>query len=915
MNSLEKKLFILDSGLLSRLQETKVEVKSLLNTYIKNFPTYTDHSILHTELVFDIASEILSDAEIEKLNSDEIYVLSMACYLHDVGMCIPEDEIRKIAESKELLAFKESHPNITLEEHIREIHHQLSNNFILKEWELLKIPSKKYAKAIGLVAEGHRKVDLGNFEIYNPNYFAKSGKEFVCLPYLACVLRIADELDVTNSRTPRILTKYYMPNNEVSKREWEKHIATSQRNYLYNKVIFEVACSDQNIYAALQEQFEKIQTVINYCQKIVRSIPNRLEKQYELGLTLVEVDYEYLGFDPKGIRFSFDIQNVVTAFIGEDLYKNKMTSLREAIQNSIDTCRYKSKVLKENSYKPSIKIYIDDNWLKIDDNGAGMDEFIIENFFGRLASSFYEQEKIKTQFEAIGQFGVGVFSYFLLCEYIDIETKTSIGSTLKFRFDKDPKSYFHFYDKTDRTTAGTGITLYLKEKLKGSLPFKNIENYMRQIFNHIEIPIELIGLDNQSIIESKPFKIDSLKEIKNCLKMQHRKISEQLETKSFSICDDELEGYCAIIISKNPLETFAIDTSYFDEEQFANIDSRQSISKVSISQKGVFVNYYGTPFVNYILGDINLKKKVKINIDRNQFTDQNEISEILCRFEFYILKELFEAIKIKKFSVEEKLKISIDFLSNYTNYFTIDILKNMNYVDLLKKSLFVIVYFNNTRNIITLQDLYDNYPEYLLISESENAEKIYDQLKKPLLLAKGHRYTGCYGILRSILINAMKYSSSIIIDKNKSYELLQSSKNDQNFIDQVKIIKGISDDFYLEILKSNSNKILLNIWLNKSEFSTEYYDDSFIFNLSHKFIQFIIANHEEIILNPEYKKIIRAAFGYILELQTITSEIDIASLKKLNKILEPLNRISPFPKFSMKDFYQKNQSKNTQHII
>ncbi len=325
MNSLEKHLIEIDSSLYSKFQETKTEITLLLTKYSSNFPEYTDHSSSHTLEVFQIASELLSDEEIHLLNSDETYILSMACLLHDVGMCVPENKIKEIEGSEEILAYKESHPNITTEIFIRDIHHRLSKKFIIDEHYLLKIPSKKYAEAIGIVAEGHRKVDLSDFEIFDPHYFAKSGKQIVCLPYIACILRIADELDVTNSRTPKILTKYYMPNNHISIREWSKHMSTLQRNYLDNDVIFEVDCSDQNIYAALQEQFDKIQNVINYCQKVIRSIPTINKRQFSLNLSLVKVKYSFVGFHPKGIRFSFDVQNVVTAFIGEELYRNILT--------------------------------------------------------------------------------------------------------------------------------------------------------------------------------------------------------------------------------------------------------------------------------------------------------------------------------------------------------------------------------------------------------------------------------------------------------------------------------------------------------------------------------------------------------------------------------------------------------------
>ena len=98
MNPLEKRLSKIDPKLYSRFEETKIEIELMLGKYTSNFPTYTDHSANHTLEVFKIASELLSDEEIENLNADELYILSMSCLLHDVGMCVPEQKIREISE-------------------------------------------------------------------------------------------------------------------------------------------------------------------------------------------------------------------------------------------------------------------------------------------------------------------------------------------------------------------------------------------------------------------------------------------------------------------------------------------------------------------------------------------------------------------------------------------------------------------------------------------------------------------------------------------------------------------------------------------------------------------------------------------------------------------------------------------------
>lgn len=900
MNTLETRLKRIDSNLFAKFEETKVEVNLMLGKYASNFPTYTDHSANHTLEVFKIASEILSDEEIDVLDADEIYILSMACLLHDIGMCVPEKRIEEISESQEILAYKDSHPNLTTEEFIRDIHHKLSNKFILQEWEMLNIPSIKYARAIGLVAEGHRKVDLGDFEIYNPQYFAKSGKEFACLPYLSCILRIADELDVTNSRTPRILTKYYMPNNSISIREWSKHIATSQRNYLDNKVLFEVDCSDQNIYAALQEQFDKIQSVINTCQKVIRSIPFIKSKHYALSLSLVNIQYNFIGFHPKGIRFSFDVQNVVTAFIGEDLYKDNLTSLREAVQNSIDSCRYKSKVLKE-VYIPNIKISLTDEYLRIEDNGAGMDEFIIENFFGRLASSFYEQDKIKTQFEAIGQFGVGVFSYFLLSEFIDIETKTIKSSALKFRFDKDPKSYFHFYDKTERNTPGTTITMHLKKELVGKLTFNIIEAYIKKIFKHIEIPIELNAIDSKTVIEFQPFEINSTLEIRDRLKLQHKKIASQLKTVVATVRDEDIEGICALIIGKDYLNTFKYASYYYDSDQFRTISNRHAAySQISMSQKGVFVNKYSSPSLSLLVGDIDLKKKVKINIDRNEFTDIKQIYRLVQRCEIKILRELFATLEEKYNSDEERLNVSDDFLNRFLHYDSEIVSKE--YVDIIINAVYVRSMLEKQESIFKIKNTIGTYNEFILIVDKEDSESISLNAKMPVIIANETKYFGYYQNLSRIFVDFLGYSERVILIKGKYYKNFGLEPFDANYIKDLVTIKEIFGSYFFHCKPVNSKNLVVSIWQNKDEFAdSDYYDDEEIyFNYNHHFIKYVIAHHIEIKNSAEYKKIIKSVFYYLQELAQ--EEFNKDHIDKLNEIILPLNSVSKLKKFRLRDF-------------
>src|ERR1051325_10153703 len=664
MNSLEARLKELDPFLWGKLHETVGEVELLLGQYIKNFPTYTDHSISHTREVFNLAADLLRPSEIYNLNSDELYILSVACYLHDIGMCIPEEKINLIKDSEEFILHKKSNPRLSSEEYIRDIHHLLSNKFIVSEWERLKIVNLNYAKAIGIVAQGHSKVELDNTTIYNPKYFVKSGRHFVCLPYLSCVLRIADELDITCIRTPYLLTKYYMPNNDNSIREWKKHIATTQVNFTEDYTSFKVKCSDHQIFAALEYQFEKIQGTINYCQKVIRTIGNTEDRKFNLTLAKVVPEYEFIGFDPKGIRYSFNVQNVIQAFIGEDLYGDELTSIREAIQNSVDSCKYKLSSIRQ-AYTPIIKVEVTDTYIKIEDNGLGMDEFIVENFFGRLASSFYEQEKVKSEFEAIGQFGVGVFSYFLLSDYIDIETKTENSTALRFRIDKDPKNYFHFFDTTVRKEPGTTVTLYFKEAYIGKFNFNTIEKYISKIFRYVDVPIKINAADGEARITNRSFALDQVEETKKRLRLHYKKDWENFQLISARIKTEEYEGECGVLIEKlTPSFRLSMQKDYFDYDAFKSVYSRHNYSEVSISQKGVFVNNFPSCTIPNFIGSVNFLKKQKINIDRTNFRDRDEVNKVIFQFELKILNEL-----LSQFNSQYPLNVQGEIFDNFLGRF------------------------------------------------------------------------------------------------------------------------------------------------------------------------------------------------------------------------------------------------------
>lgn len=877
MNRLEFRLKELNSGLFSGLQETKEEVKLLLNEYIKNFPEYTDHSIHHTEEVFNIVDEVLDDEEISNLNADEIYVLSMSSYLHDIGMCIPEDKIKDIADTDYLLKQRELHPDIKRESYLRDIHHTLSKKFILEEWELLKIPSKKYAEAIALVSEGHRVVDIGNSDVYKPKFFVKNGREFVCLPYLSAVLRIADELDITNIRTPKLLTKYYMPENEKSIIEWEKHIANTQRNITENYVEFDVECSNHQMLASLEDQFNKIKNVINYCQKVIRNISNTENREFKLKLDQVREKYSYIGFDPKGIKYSFDVEKVVDAFVGENLYNDRLTSLREVLQNSIDTCRYKQ-TLEGKNYSPEVTVVIEEDKVVVQDNGLGMDEFIIKNFFGKLGSSFYQQENVKKEYEAIGNFGVGVFSYFLMSDYIDIETKTKSSETLHFRLDKDPKNYFHFFQQYNRKISGTTITLHLKDDFKSRDKHEFIE-YIKNKFRFIEFPINIIYGDYKNTITRQPLIFHNLREnIYNDLNFSSKKIIDNLEFYTYQFQSKEYEGSITFVYDKD-YKFLGIPEGFVIEE--SKIINRHGDGlKKEISQKGVLVVEDYNNFIllsNVFFLKLNLKTKINVAISRNDFSD-NTIGHIINDLFIDSLRNFFKTKSLNK-TLNQKFDLSSLIIED------LQLSNFIKYSDKFDDLLFFKVIKNSKMKIITFKDLKLINEQIILSNDAEFTEKLRKSHNKHLILETKN--------------NLFLLSTHIQILSLLNYKIRFCRKDDLNYVVLDKNNFKLSLPNMENIIDADENFKTINLNLAKIfDKKKRYYYGSF-YNQNHPFlINFI--KHKDLIIK-ENKNLFE-------EIATIIDDIDYydvdTKIKDLNFLVsEELSKIIKINyKFKRKDF-------------
>ena len=127
-------------------------------------------------------------------------------------------------------------------------------------------------------------------------------------------------------------------------------------------------------------------------------------------------------------KFKAESQKVLDMMINS-IYTNKEIFLRELISNCSDAINklyFKGDVTGFSRSDFFIKIEIDKQkrTLTISDNGIGMTEQELENNLGVIAKSgteeFKKQIENNDDISAIGQFGVGFYSSFMVAKRVEV---------------------------------------------------------------------------------------------------------------------------------------------------------------------------------------------------------------------------------------------------------------------------------------------------------------------------------------------------------------------------------------------------------------------------------------------------------------------------------------------------------------
>ena len=265
--ALEYRLRSLDPELHRRFTDGVFGLQRVLSNYKLIFPEYTDHTELHSLTVLDFCNRLIG-RQLEKLGKDEIYCLLMGCYFHDTGMGVSRKNFEEFSAQIDFGDYFQTHPGVRPEVQIRDFHNEYSGLFIRKYAEFFEIPSSAHLEAIIEISRGHRKTDLLDERVY-PRALPVPGGGVICLPYLAALLRLADEIDVTAARNPILLYDIEALRDEHQVGEYRRHMAVHSLELSEEAFTLRFDDSDAVLDADILRMAEKMQKTLDACRAAV----------------------------------------------------------------------------------------------------------------------------------------------------------------------------------------------------------------------------------------------------------------------------------------------------------------------------------------------------------------------------------------------------------------------------------------------------------------------------------------------------------------------------------------------------------------------------------------------------------------------------------------------------------------------
>ena len=334
------------------------------------------------------------------------------------------------------VAYHESH-TVTeemLRKYIRENHSRRISEQLTHEWPDALIQRGIHRETLIRVCESH----------------GESLSELIDLIPLAdcdlnmCVvlLRLADLLDYDAARAPERLFRHLgldhsetaeqklSQEEKISQREWKKN-SSGHFGEIRDRCIPYIACfKDPQTEHEVKEYLAWLKSELLLSNEFLSRFSKRWQS-LELPRSVDDKNKNNIvrsGYEAGDFHLTMDQDRILELLTGENLYSDPGVFVRELLQNAIDAVLTRRRLdpgFGEKDGKIVVHTWMDDEgygWFRIEDDGIGMDEHIIKDYFLKVGRSYYTSDEYKaatihkvrdTNFMPTSRFGIGILSCFM----------------------------------------------------------------------------------------------------------------------------------------------------------------------------------------------------------------------------------------------------------------------------------------------------------------------------------------------------------------------------------------------------------------------------------------------------------------------------------------------------------------------
>ncbi len=414
---------------------------------IRFFPTFTLHDGTHLAGVCKWMIRLLGDKK-DDLTVEEAAMLVMVACCHDIGMSVSDDQ-RKELEAElatgdyteewleyfrkypgDEVAYYESH-TVTeemLRKYIRENHSRRISEQLTHEWPDALIQRGIHRETLIRVCESH----------------GESLSELIDLiPLADCdlnmcvvVLRLADLLDYDAARAPERLFHHLgldhpeTAEQRFSQEKWKEN-SSGHFGEIRDRCIPYIACfKDPQTEHEVKEYLAWLKSELLLCNEFLSRFSKRWQS-LELPRSVDDKNKNNIvrsGYEAGDFHLTMDQDRILELLTGENLYSDPGVFVRELLQNAIDAVLTRRRLdpgFGEKDGKIVVHTWMDDEgygWFRIEDDGIGMDEHIVKDYFLKVGRSYYTSDEYKaamihkvrdTNFTPTSRFGIGILSCFM----------------------------------------------------------------------------------------------------------------------------------------------------------------------------------------------------------------------------------------------------------------------------------------------------------------------------------------------------------------------------------------------------------------------------------------------------------------------------------------------------------------------